>query len=45
VVEGVGTASIGTEFVVGICDAVGVTFWSLPSTLFWGGGMGCGPET
>ena len=33
VVEGVGSESSGTELVVGICDAVGVTFAELPFTL------------
>jgi hypothetical protein len=36
VVDGVGIASRGTEFVVGICEAVGVVFRLLPRMLLAG---------
>ncbi len=47
VVEGAGSEPIGTESVVGICEAVGVTFLELPLMSFSGWGMsGCpGVET
>jgi hypothetical protein len=45
VVEGVLTASSGTELVVGSVDAVGEVLFGLPLTLLNGCGMGCGPVT
>lgn len=42
-VLGVATESSGTEFVVGISDAVGVVLFGLPSGLFIGAGTLGGP--
>jgi hypothetical protein len=44
VVEGVGTESSDTEWVVGNVEAVGEVFDGLPFTLFNGWGILVGPE-
>ncbi len=44
VVEGVGSVSVATEWVVGKVDAVGEVLSGLPFTLLRGCAIGAGPE-